>query len=352
MEHPWESTKEFAGNIRDDVVDAVWRSTPQEISEDAGEILGDVLTGIATGGGGKAAAGGAKMAGNKLLALGKTGAKEFAEGLGSYGKLKVATVGGIPVKNTVKNMTKSPAKILMSNADDTGKSAANLTKGIASKTDDAVRITANSEKNIVSSTTKELVDNAVKGTPIVEASKRAGKKAKNEVADNVANKTEKKAIQEAAENKVVKGESGKGKGDGVHTSGAVNQTEVKNIENLRENQVQNTINNIIENSAKREIKLLKNINYDSKQIGKKWGKHKEDYPKMKDYNEYRNYAKELFEKPDKIIYDMEHKEYLYIKGKDLLRVKENGDFVSLYPGADTARVTNAIENGGIIWQQY
>jgi len=48
---------------------------------------------------------------------------------------------------------------------------------------------------------------------------------------------------------------------------------------------------------------------------------------------------------------MEHKEYLYIKGKDLLRVKENGDFVSLYPGADTARVTNAIKNGGIIWQQ-
>ncbi len=176
MEDPWESTKEFVGNIRDDVVDAVWRSTPQEISEDAGEILGDVLTGIATGGGGKAAAGGAKMAGNKLLALGKTGAKEFAEGLGSYGKWKVATAGGIPVKNTVKNMTKSPAKILMSNADDAGKSAANVTKGIASKTDDAMKIAANSERSVVSSTTKELVDNAVKGTPIVEASKKAGKK--------------------------------------------------------------------------------------------------------------------------------------------------------------------------------
>ena len=77
VEDPWENTKELAGNIRDSVVDAVWRSTPQEISEDAGEILGDVLTGLATGGGGKAAAGGAKMAGNKLLALGKTGAKRI-----------------------------------------------------------------------------------------------------------------------------------------------------------------------------------------------------------------------------------------------------------------------------------
>ena len=306
MEHPIQNTKELAGNICNDVVDAVWRSTPQEISEDAGEIVGDILTGLATGGGGKAAAGGAKMAGNKLLALGKTGAKEFVEGLGSYGKLKVATVGGIPVKNTVKNMTKSPAKILMSNADDAGKSAANLTKGIASKTDDTTKIVANSEKNVVSSTTKELVDNAVKGTPIVEASKRAGKKAKSEVADNVANKTEKKAIQEAAEDKIVKGKSGKGKGDGVETSGAVSSIEVKSVENFRETSMQNITNNVIENSKK----LLTNINYDSKQVGKKWGKHKKDYPKMKDYNEYKNYATELFNHPDKIVYDIEHKEYL------------------------------------------
>ena len=265
VEDPWENTKELAGNIRDSVVDAVWRSTPQEMSEDAGEILGDVLTGIATGGGGKAVAGGAKMAGNKLLVLGKTGAKEFAEGLGSYGKWKVATAGGIPVKNTVKNMTKSPAKILMSNADDAGKSAANVTKGIASKTDDAMKIAANSEKSVVSSTTKELVDNAVKGTPIVEASKKAGKKAKSEVADNVANKTEKKAIQEAVEDKVVKGEGGKGKGDGVNTSPAVLSTEVKDIENLENLKQNETKNKEILKQTSINSQILEEINNLSEQ---------------------------------------------------------------------------------------
>ena len=37
------------------------------------------------------------------------------------------------------------------------------------------------------------------------------------------------------------------------------------------------------------------------------------------------------------------------KEEDLLRIKENGDFVSLYPSAGSGRVLDAINNGGTIW---
>ena len=58
---------------------------------------------------------------------------------------------------------------------------------------------------------------------------------------------------------------------------------------------------------------------------------------------------QVFKTPDKIIYDAKNKEYLYVKGNDLLRIGENGNFISLYPGADSAKVTDAIAKGGIIW---
>ena len=40
-----------------------------------------------------------------------------------------------------------------------------------------------------------------------------------------------------------------------------------------------------------------------------------------------------------------------IPGDNLLRITENGDFVSLYPGANSDRVLSAIEKGGTIWQK-
>ena len=91
------------------------------------------------------------------------------------------------------------------------------------------------------------------------------------------------------------------------------------------------------------------INYDSKQVGKKYGEHMVDYPDMKDYTEYKKYADEIFKTPDQIVHDAKNGEYYYIKGNDLLRVKENGDFVSLYPGAESGRVINAIKSGGTVW---
>lgn len=102
-------------------------------------------------------------------------------------------------------------------------------------------------------------------------------------------------------------------------------------------------------SVEESVQLLENINFNSKQVGKKFGEHMKDYPDMKSYYEYVDYAKDIFNSPEQIIHDIEKGEFYYIKGSDLLRVKENGDFVSLYPGVSSQRVINAINNGGVIW---
>ena len=96
-------------------------------------------------------------------------------------------------------------------------------------------------------------------------------------------------------------------------------------------------------------KAPKNLSLNSKQIGSKWGKHKTDYPKMKNYTEYKNFSNDIFKNPEKIICDKVNNEYLYVRGNDLLRVKTNGEFISTYPGASSSRVTNAIKNGGVLW---
>ena len=95
----------------------------------------------------------------------------------------------------------------------------------------------------------------------------------------------------------------------------------------------------------------KELNLESKQIGKKWGKHKTDYPEMKNYNEYKDFSNDIFKNPEKIVYDKVNDEYLYIRGNDLLRVKPNGEFISTYPGVSSSRVTNAIKDGGVLWEQ-
>lgn len=85
------------------------------------------------------------------------------------------------------------------------------------------------------------------------------------------------------------------------------------------------------------------------QLGKKWGKHKFDYPNMKSYNEYKKLAQDVFSNPDKIVFDAKNGEYYYIKGSDLLRVSTDGDFVSLYPFKNIPTIVNtAISEGGLL----
>ncbi|QQZ61577.1 RHS repeat-associated core domain-containing protein [Paenibacillus sonchi] len=102
---------------------------------------------------------------------------------------------------------------------------------------------------------------------------------------------------------------------------------------------------VLKNTAK--IANFNSINFDNKQLGKKYGEHKLDYPGMT-HQQYKEYAISIFENPDRAVFDANNNEFYYIRGDDLLRVKENGDFISLYPGADSTRVKRAINeaNGG------
>lgn len=53
-------------------------------------------------------------------------------------------------------------------------------------------------------------------------------------------------------------------------------------------------------------------NISSKQFGKKWGKHKIDYPDLS-MEEYRDLIDDVFKNPDKIIRDVDNNEFLYLK---------------------------------------
>ena len=135
----------------------------------------------------------------------------------------------------------------------------------------------------------------------------------------------------------------------IAAGGAVLTMNGANTYNNARNSRRSASEKLNELRVEEQAKTPENVIYDSRQVGKKWGKHKTDYPNMNNYNDYRNYANDVFKTPDKIIYDAKNKEYLYVKGNDLLRIGENGNFISLYPGADSAKVTDAIAKGGIIW---
>ncbi|WP_342481462.1 RHS repeat-associated core domain-containing protein [Paenibacillus sp. FSL L8-0340] len=97
---------------------------------------------------------------------------------------------------------------------------------------------------------------------------------------------------------------------------------------------------VLKTTAK--IANFNSVNFDNKQLGKKYGEHKLDYPGMT-HQQYKDYANNIFKNPDRVVFDANYNEFYYIRGNDLLRVKENGDFISLYPGADSTRVNRAIE---------
>ncbi len=97
-----------------------------------------------------------------------------------------------------------------------------------------------------------------------------------------------------------------------------------------------------------KINAPSECNISSKQFGKKWGKHKVDYPDL-NMDEYKGLIDNVFKNPERIIHDVKNKEYLYLRGNDLLRMSETGDFISLYPGVESGRVLSAIKEGVTIW---
>ena len=85
---------------------------------------------------------------------------------------------------------------------------------------------------------------------------------------------------------------------------------------------------------------IDSVTFTNAQLGEKFRKHKNQY-NFNSYIDYKNYALDIYSHPDQIIFDSRYNEYYYIKGNDLLRLKPDGTFISLYPGADSDRVINA-----------
>ncbi len=98
IEHPIQHTKKFVSETCDNVVDAVWRSTPQDMAEDVGEIAGDVAVDALTAGSGAVITTGLKTGAKKLtISAGKTVAKTVTK---TAGKTAVKEAG----KKTIKEL--------------------------------------------------------------------------------------------------------------------------------------------------------------------------------------------------------------------------------------------------------
>ena len=80
-------------------------------------------------------------------------------------------------------------------------------------------------------------------------------------------------------------------------------------------------------------KAPEKLNFDKKQVGKKWGKHKFDYPELNSYDDYMKLAEKVFNNAESIEYVMTGSgaEFRYLLGNNLLRVNLSGSFISLYP---------------------
>ena len=80
-------------------------------------------------------------------------------------------------------------------------------------------------------------------------------------------------------------------------------------------------------------KAPEKLNFDKKQVGKKWGKHKFDYPDLNSYDDYMKLAEKVFNNAESIEYVMTGSgaEFRYLLGNNLLRVNPSGSFISLYP---------------------
>lgn len=85
--------------------------------------------------------------------------------------------------------------------------------------------------------------------------------------------------------------------------------------------------------AKKLFKLPDEINIDSKQLGKKWGAHKGEWPEIKTHNDYKAKIQQVYTDPN-AKYTLGTGNYegeiLIESGNDLLRVDTNGNFISLY----------------------
>ena len=174
LEAPLKNTWEFLGDIKDGFIDSVWRSTPQEIAEDAGELAFDVAISVPTGGAGKVVSGAAK-------GIGKI---KYLDNLVDIGKIsqKIPSLQGMPLPaggvlpfNLADDFLKAPYQMIKPDGEDVAK--------LTAKGDDVVKQGAKEVKK------PDTIDSQ----------------------------------------KVIKEKSGKETGSGVQISPAIEKTKIKNI---------------------------------------------------------------------------------------------------------------------------
>ena len=121
LEAPLKNTWEFLGDIKDGFIDSVWRSTPQEIAEDAGELAFDVAISVPTGGAGKVVSGAAKGIGkikylDNLVDIGKISQK-----IPSLQGMPLPAGGGFLTPNLADDFLKAPYQMIKPDGEDVAK---------------------------------------------------------------------------------------------------------------------------------------------------------------------------------------------------------------------------------------
>jgi hypothetical protein len=237
IEHPIQNTKEFLGETFDGIVDAVWRSTPQDMAEDVGEIVGDVAVDALTAGSGAVIATGLKTGAKKLtISAGKTVAKTVTK---TAGKTAIKEAGKKTIKELMPDATTVKKWIPKDLPINEGWLKNVVTAGgdiNALKKNNYQLILPNDKKSI-----KDVLQKTSKNTAKETVGEFAENKAVNLTKDKIVKKVKNKTVSETknevgdATKKVV-GEYSKKTGDGVHTSPAVSSTEVNTVENISREQ--------------------------------------------------------------------------------------------------------------------
>ena len=274
IEHPIQHTKKFVSETCDNVVDAVWRSTPQDMAEDVGEIVGDVAVDALTAGSGAAITTGLKAGAKKLtVRAGKTVTKTVAK---TAGKTAIKEAGKKTIKELIPDAKTVKKWVKKELPTDKGWLKNVVTAGgdiNVLKKNHYQAILPNDEKSVkdilqkmTQNTAKETVGEFAENKAVNLTKDKIVKETKKEVVEEVKDKTvgETKHKTEATIKEVVR-EDSKRAGDSVHTSPAVNETKINKVETTKNvtGGIKEEVTENVANSSFRDLmSFQESIRYD------------------------------------------------------------------------------------------
>ena len=269
IEHPIQHTKKFVSETCDNVVDAVWRSTPQDMAEDVGEIVGDVAVDALTAGSGAAITTGLKAGAKKLtVRAGKTVTKTVAK---TAGKTAIKEAGKKTIKELIPDAKTVKKWVKKELPTDKGWLKNVVTAGgdiNVLKKNHYQAILPNDEKSVkdilqkmTQNTAKETVGEFAENKAVNLTKDKIVKETKKEVVEEVKDKTvgETKHKTEATIKEVVR-EDSKRAGDSVHTSPAVDETKINKVETTK-NVTSDIKKQIVNSNFKNLMSFKESIRY-------------------------------------------------------------------------------------------